>query len=609
MKHILSSLILLSLFSSFALSQSKTTPALQTVFMPLSEVRAGMKGTAKTVFSGTEPKEFNVEILGVAPGTIGPQQDMIMAKISGGEADRTFVFAGMSGSPVYIDGKLVGSISFAFPFSKEPICGITPIEQIVSNFKEGGDGAPKARTNFSFSELSAKELNLPVNGQVTGSIPSNVDARLAAMTGQTFRPIAVPLSFNGISQKTLDLFAPQLMSMGLLPVTAVGGAARVTDLKPATKDTLTGGTSISMQLARGDFSIAASGTVTWRDGEKIYAFGHPFLSLGSTELVMSESSVVTVIPNFNNSFKVANPEAMVGTMTQDRQTGVFGKLGVAPRMIPVTIRYVNSRGVANTFKFEVAKDPFLTPLLLNIGTANTLLTGERSIGEATVSVKGTINLKGQAPIVINRRFGGMSATALASLSVALPINMILQAGYTDAEFSGIEMEIRAQDGSNMGSLERVTANKVEAKPGETIELTAFVRGEGGRVYQQKVPVKIPENAPVGAMTVTVADGGDIQAASNSQQFTARSVNEMIGIINSVRKEDRLYVQLSRTASGAVIGASEMPNLPPSVLATLGSDRSSGGYKSITQSVISETELAPAEYIVSGKQTLVIQIVR
>lgn len=577
--------------------------------MPVSEVRAGMKGTARTVFSGTEPKEFNVEILGVAPGMIGPQQDMIIGRISGGEADRTFVFAGMSGSPVYIGGKLVGSISFAFPFSKEPICGITPIEQIVSNFKEGADGAPKARTSFSFSELSAKELKLRADGQVTGSIPANTDSRLAAMTGQAFRPIAVPLSFNGISQKTLDLFAPQLMSMGLIPVTAAGGSASIADLKKSDSSTLTGGTSVSMQLTRGDVSIAASGTVTWRDGGKIYAFGHPFLSLGSTELPMSESSVITVIPNLSNSFKIAVPEAMVGTMTQDRQTGVFGKLDVAPKMIPVSIRYVNSRGVANSFRFEVAKDPFLTPLLLNIGTANTLLTGERNIGEATVSVKGKIHLKGQSPIFIDKRYGGMSATALASLSVALPVNMILQAGYTDAEFSGIEIEVRAMDGTNMGMLERVTANRVEVKAGETVELTAFVRGEGGRVYQQKIPVTIPENTTAGAITVTVADGGDIQAASNSQQFTARSVNEMIGIINSVRKEDRLYVQLSRTANGAVVGASEMPNLPPSVLATLGSDRSSGGYKSITQWVFYETELAPAEYIVSGKQALVLQVVR
>lgn len=609
MKTIFHSLILLFLISSLVPAQSKTTPSTPTVFMPVSEVRAGMKGTARTVFSGTEPKPFDVEILGVATGMIGPQQDMIIGRISGGEADRTFVFAGMSGSPVYIDGKLVGSVSFAFPFSKEAICGITPIEQIVSNFRDGDADKEKGRTTFSFSELSAKELSAKPNYLITGTVPANLDARLAAMTGQTFRPIAVPLSFNGISQKTLDLFTPQLMAAGLVPVAAAGGAAPISDLKKSDAQTLTGGTSVTMQLARGDFSISAAGTVTWRDGEKIYAFGHPFLGLGSTELPMAESSVITVIPNLNNSFKIAVPEAMVGTMTQDRQTGVYGKLGVSPRMIPVKIDFTNSRGVRNTFRFEVVKDEFLTPLLINIGTANTLLSSERNLGETTVAVKGRIEVKGQNPIVIDRRFGGMQASAMSSLSIALPVNALLQSKYSDTEISGINVEMRVEDGSSIASFDRVTASRTEVKAGETIELTAYLRGDGGRVYQQKIPVKIPDNAPAGAVTITVADGGDIQQSSVVQQFTPRSLSDLIHIINSAKKDDRLYVQISRVASGAVIGASEMPNLPPSVLATLGSDRSSGGYKTTTQFVLLEQELAPAEFILNGKQTLVIQIVR
>lgn len=605
MNNLLFAIFLALTIQVSALAQSKPS----TVFMPVSEVKSGMRGTARTVFSGTEPKEFNVEILGVAPGMIGPRQDMIIGRISGGEADRTFVFAGMSGSPVFVDGKLVGSISFAFPFSKEPICGITPIEQIVGNFQEGGAKNDTGKSTFSFSELSASDLNSALGRPASGTLPSGLDARLAAMTGQSFRPIAVPLAFSGISQKTLDYFSPQLTAAGLIPVAAAGGGAAITDLKKADGQTLTGGTSVSMLLARGDFSISAAGTVTWRDGEKIYAFGHPFLSLGGTELAMTESSVVTVVPNFNNSFKVAVPQALVGTMTQDRQTGVFGNLGVAPRMIPVTLRFTNSRGVLNDFKFEVVKDEFLTPLLLNIGIMNTLMSSERNIGDATVSLKGRVEVKGQSPIVIDRKFTGMQASALSSLAIALPVNVLLQSRFAELEIANIDLAIAARDGGSSANLERITTSRTEAKAGDTIEIVAFFRGEGGTVYQQKIPVKIPANTPAGALTITVADGGEIQQSSITQQFTPKTLSELVGIINSAKKSDRLYIQLTRTSNGAVIGASEMPNLPPSVLATLSNDRSAGGVKTTTQSVLFEQELAPAEFIVAGKQTLVVQVVR
>ncbi len=186
-----------------------------------------------------------------------------------------------------------------------------------------------------------------------------------------------------------------LSSVGLLPVASVGGAAKITPLKEATDKTLLGGTSVSMQLVRGDYSMAASGTVTFRDGEKIYAFGHPFLNLGMSDLPMSESHVVTVIPNLNNSFKLAVPDAMVGSMTQDRATGVFGSLGQSPKMIPVKLNLETSRNNQETLNFEVAKDDFLTPLLLNIAIYNSLVANERGMGDSTVEIKGEIKLKNQ----------------------------------------------------------------------------------------------------------------------------------------------------------------------------------------------------------------------
>ena len=607
--------------SAFAQTQAKVTSSDNSVktnsakYFPLSEVKEGMRGTARTVFRGSEPEEFSVEILGVVPGAIGPRQDLIIARISGGNADRTSVFAGMSGSPVYIDGRLVGAISYSFPFSKEPICGITPIAQMIDLFEHKQNTKPTAQQprSFSFAELAATnwQPNLPKNSVASGSIIAGVNSNspLMAVAGQSFQPIATPVSFSGFSQETLNRFAPQLMQAGLLPVSAAGGAAKITPLKKANEKTLLGGTSVSMQLTRGDFSMAASGTVTMRDGEKIYAFGHPFLSLGSADLPMSESHVVTVIPNLNNSFKLAVPDEMVGSMTQDRATGVFGKLGQAPKMIPVKINLETSRNQQETYVFEVAKDEFLTPLLLNITVYNALVANERSLGDSTITITGEIKVKNQEPIKLEQRFAGMQSIQLAGLTAAVPVNALLQSRFDNIEISEVVLNLTSTDGSKTAVLERIALDKTKVRAGETVELQAFVRSDSGRIFTQKLSVKIPADTPAGILTLAVGDGNSIQQTSLSQQFVPKDLAELVEKINEIKKSDRLYVQAFRVSQGAIIGASELPNLPPSVLATLNNDRTAGGVKPTVQTVLMEQEIAPAEFLITGQQTLTIEVIK
>ncbi len=584
-------------------------------FFPLSELKEGMRGTAWTVFRGNQPEEFNVEILGVVPGAIGPKQDMIVGRISGGQADRTSVFAGMSGSPVYIDGKLVGAISYSFPFSKEPICGITPIEQMLAIFEKNQNlqSKPKQPRAVSFADLSSAtwKPDFPKNATVTGALLTGVNQNspLNAIAGQSFQPIATPLTFSGFSQETLNLFAPQLASVGLLPVSVVGGAAKITPLKESNDKTLLGGTSVSMQLTRGDYSLAASGTVTFRDGEKIYAFGHPFLNLGTSDLPMSESHVVTVIPNLNNSFKLAVPDSLVGSMTQDRATGVFGNLGQAPKMIPVKLNIQTSRNQQETLNFEVAKDTFLTPLLLNISIYNAIIANERGLGDSTIEITGDIKLKGQAPIKLERRFDGANASQFAALSVVVPINTLLQSRFDDVEISGVNLNVTSLDGSNSATLERIALDRTEVKAGDFFEVEAFVRTDTGKVFSEKIPVQIPADTPAGTLSVTVADGGSLQANDASKQFVPKDLNELVKTINQLRKGDRLYVQTNRITNGAIIGANELPNLPPSMLATLNNDRTAGGFKPTVLTVLTEKELPPAEFLISGQQVLTIQVIR
>ncbi|HEX3101048.1 MAG TPA: hypothetical protein VHQ01_04625, partial [Pyrinomonadaceae bacterium] len=466
---------------------------------PLAEIKEGMRGTAKTVFHGAASEEFNVEILGVLPNWIGPRQDMIVGRLSGANAERTFVFAGMSGSPVYIGGRLVGAISYSFPFAKEPICGITPIEQMISTVVTSTSAKTftKSPQTFSYAELLANTWkpaysdNLVQQNTLASGFSS--DSRLMAVAGETFRPIATPVAISGLSQRTIDMFAADFARVGIMPVAASGGGSTNLPMKKADETTLRGGDSIVVHLSTGDIQIAAAGTVTLRDGEKIYAFGHPFFSLGSTNLPMSESHVVTVVPNANNSFKLAVPDAPVGAMTQDRATGIYGKLGELPRMIPVKIRMTTSRGQKTEMNFASAVDETLTPLIVNAGVANAIGAQERGLGETTIELNAEIKIKGENSILVHRRFAGQQAAAFAAAAPAIPLGALLRAGFAGTDVTGITLDMVANDGSKTGALERISIDRNQARAGDTVEVSTFSRTESGSILVQKVPVTIPKD--------------------------------------------------------------------------------------------------------------------
>ena len=583
---------------------------------PLEDLRPGMKGVARTVFSGSDTQEFGVEILGVLPGFPGPRQSAIIARLSGSNIEKTGVFAGMSGSPVYIDGKIVGAVAFSFPFSKEPIAGITPIKQMIDLFNKGTENQnnkPKDPRPVSFAQLASVDWkpSLPKPAITGAPLLANVSvgSPLMPLLGQQMTPIATPLVFSGISQESLSLFAPQLMANGLLPVSGIGGAAAITPLAEVNEKTFPPGSSISVQLVRGDYSLAAAGTVTLRDGDRIYAFGHPFLSLGASDMPMTEASVVTVIANAANSFKLAVPGRMVGSISQDRASGIFGLLRQSPKMIPVKVNLHTSRDRTETFSYEVASDSFLTPLLLNITVFNTITSSERALGESTISVEGEIRVKGQDPVKIDRRFSASNSPILAAGAIAAPVGSLLASGFDDVQLDGITLDISSSETKYAGTLERVTLDRTEVRRGEKVEVQAYVRTESGKQFVQRIPLQIPEDAALGQLLVFVGDGGSLQEASPTKSFVPQDLRQLVRAINTVKKSDRLYVKLFRITPGAVIGTSELPNLPPSVVATLNSDRTSGGYTPTVLSPVFEMELPPAEFVISGQQLIAIDIVR
>ena len=586
-------------------------------FLPLSEVRAGLKGTAYTVFAGTEPEPFGVEVIGVIPGYPEPGQAFIVARLSGANAERTSVFGGMSGSPVYVNGRLMGAISHSFPFSKEPIAGITPIEQMLDNFATEASSqqrrGPREVGPVSFTQLASTDWRADWPNAQSNSgtfvMPAATNPMLSPVAGQMVQPITTPLVYSGLSQSTLSLFAGPLAAHNLQPVASVGGAASLQPLAPYDSGTLKPGRSVSVQLVRGDYSFAAAGTVTFRDGDRIYAFGHPFLNVGAADMPMVESSVVTVIPNLNNSFKLAVEGRMVGSITQDRASGVYGQLGRAPKMIPVRVNLYNSRGRTETFNYEVASDPALTPILLQITLYSSLTSSERNFGMATFSLNGKIDVAGQTPVMMERRVSnGNSAQGLAG-SVASTVATLMTTGFDNVRLNGITLDITASEERAVATLERIEVDKNEIGRGEMLEVRACARTISGQQFMQRIPLRVPSDVPLGELTLGLGDGAAVQQKSAAQAFVPRDLKQLVSAINRVRKNDRLYLKLYTPNRGAVIAANEMPNLPPSMLATLGNDRNAGGYTPTNVSPVFEQEIPPADFIITGQQVISLQVVR
>jgi hypothetical protein len=619
MIRFLSLFLILALMAAAVMAQAK--PKSQTSgaqaaaeFFPLEQVKPGMRGVGWTVMQGNEPEKFECEILGVLKGFQNPNRNAVIIKLLGEKYQHIGIFQGMSGSPVYIDGKLLGAVAFGFQFAKDPIGGVTPIQEMVDIFEQReqkSENPPATPHSFSFSEIAFSE-----NSREYAKFVSSFNQQAAqtavpvsAPGAPVLMPIATPLAISGVPSEVIARFAPQFQAMGLTPVAGVASAARIEQIKKAGAETLKPGSTIVVPLVRGDYSLAAAGTVTYRDGNRIYAFGHPFLSLGVADMPMNEGEVVTVLPNEAISFKLAAPTAMVGAIRGDRSTGIYGELGVAPHMIPVEINLRTSRGVSQPYQFEIVSDRFLSPILMQLTTMATIASSERTIGDSTLQMRTRIALKGQPEISLENRLSASANTPLAAaFSVSQPVNALFNSGFSDLAVEKIVIDIDSKDSRNTGKLDRLWINRTEVRRGETIEVIAFARTENGSEYIERIPVTIPADAPLGQLQLMVGDGTAVQAAEPRAGFTPKSLNQLVRELNRIRKADRLYVRLSRSETGAVINNEELPSLPPSVLATLGSDRTAGGY-SLTRSVtLFEKELAPAEFVISGQRTLTINVV-
>jgi hypothetical protein len=575
----------------------------QTRFLPLKDVRAGMRGVGRTVFTGNQIDEFQVEILGVLDN-IGPKQSLILARLSGGPLEHTGVMQGMSGSPVYIDGKLVGAVAMAFPFSKDPIAGIRPIEEMLKVGSAGGGAVQRARAQ---ERMPGKPIS------VGDRDLTRVFAKQEALPAGESRliNIATPISFGGFTRTTLDAFAPQLRSLGLEPLQSVTGGAEIAprmgnpaDLKP--------GAMISVQLMAGDLSVGADGTVTYIDGNRIYAFGHRFLAVGSTAIPFARSEVVTLLPNVNTSFKLSVAKEWMGTINEDRDTALAGELGRRPPMAPVSIVVSRNGREIDSYHMQMIDDPLLSPLLTQMAVFSAIDATERSVGAASIRVNGQIEFQNApAPVRLDNIFSADNgAAAQVSLSAAVPVAYVLQSSFASLRLKNVSLRVEALDQKKALTIDSVMASRRQVRPGEKLRVDVVLSGENGTETSRSVEYDVPLGAPEGPLYITVSDANTANLSDFRQVLTGtvHSTDELIAAVNNLHPNNKIYVRFWRADPAFQLEGAELPNPPASVAMILfNSQANVAGITQVRNSKVAEMEIDAGDVAVSGAKTIVAEV--
>lgn len=583
--------------------------------LPVDEVRPGMVGVGRTVFEGDRIEEFRVHVLGVLRNVMGPSRNLILARLEGGPLATTGVIAGMSGSPVYVDGKLMGAVSYSLgAFSKEPIAGITPIDEMIDATSRSeprrAQAAPALELPVTPASLAATLRQAFAATRPFAESPFDVHVvrggsgmppqQLASM----LRPIATPLTLGGFRGEVADLLASAFQEGNFVPMAGAGGTGPV----PATTRPLEPGDAVGVNLIAGDLSLGGTGTVTHIDNGRVFAFGHPFYNLGPTEFPMTRAWVHTLLPSMMSSSKLATMGSTIGTFQQDRATAIAGTLGDAPPMLPVSIALETERGDKRTFRFDIVRDQLFTPLLTYVSILNTLKSYEREFGAATFSVRGRALVRKHGEINFEDLFTGESPSVGAASYVAGPLTFLLRNDFEPVEIDGLDITIASAEEPRTATIERVWLDTVRARPGRTVPLKVLIRSYRGDEVTREVPLEIPANAR-GPLTVLVADGTRLaqwEQRELRQSQQAHGVAQMVRALNRARKNNRLYVRLLSSSPGAVVGGESLSALPPSVLAVLEADGHGGPFVPLRSATVGEWDI-PTGYALSGARLLSIAI--
>jgi hypothetical protein len=537
-----------------ATSAPSPPPSVAAGIFPLDQVHRGLHGVAYTVFEGTQPEAMDVEILGVLHNQLGPGQDMILARLTGAKPEYTGVVAGMSGSPVYIDGKLLGALSYRIgQFSKEPIAGITPIQQMF-----------QVR-----DQLAAPE-------SVPGQLPTSAQSATAASDSANMQPIETPLVFTGFSTEAIKLWQDHLPTAGLTAVAGIGGSSS----NQAQPEPIVPGSAVSAVLVRGDLEISATCTVTYVDAKQLLACGHPITQFGPVSMPMTKAEVLATLASPLNAFKIINTTETVGSFTQDRQSAISGLLGASTRMIPVTVS-VNQLVAEETgqsgakssapkkLHFEVIDNIQITPSAVLVSIYQALQSSNNYSAETSYRMHGTIDLDGYAPVRIDSLLAPTDQFPV-SLAAALTIAQQFAQLYGNAarlsNVKSVAVDFDAIPGRQSLQIDGARSSATVVHPGDAITIDATLRPYHGEPRNVRVPITLPATLPSGPLRVVVSDAATLDRISSSSRPGGRPLDiaATIAQMNSLHANDRLYVTLLIPSPQAVLDGRTLAALPISM---------------------------------------------
>ena len=593
--------------------------------MPLDQIHEGMKGTALTVFQGVKPESMEVEVLGVMRNVSGPKGDIILVRLHGTKPEYTGVVAGMSGSPVYFDGKLAGALAFRIgEFSKEPIAGVTPIEEMLEiNALDHSPSNSPAQSSARSSAKSPAKSPETMRASLPDANPSNQNASTqAASPGESptlptqnysnyLKPIETPLVFNGFSDETLQRYGPQFAAAGIVPVMGIGSASDRKQPEP-----IEAGSAVSAVLVRGDMDIAATCTVTYVDPQRLLACGHPLLQFGEVDLPMTKATVLATLPSPLNAFKIVNTTETIGAFVQDRQNGIMGVPGRESKMIPVTVAMhsLGEHGTATKeFHYEILNNARLSPLAM-MATVFNALHGTNEYGEdITYRMNGVLSVKGYPDVTLRNMFApqdnGQPAAALAAATIGDRFGRIYSNPFDAPDVEGVKLDFDLVRERRSARLEAARTDMTEARPGDQITVETVIRPYRGERLVRQIPIRIPTSTSKGTLRILVSDGDTLDRMRRGTPMMNRGLGlaPTIALLNKERANDRVYVSLIQSDPEAMVADKIMPTLPLSVMNVMENMRGTQDMVVIGESSVSEASTEPLDYVVSGAQMLTINI--
>ena len=590
-----------TLFLSLSLAAQNPQPA-QTAqpTIAIDQIRAGMRGVAYTVFEGVKPESMDVEVLGVLRNVNGPKGDIILVRLHGTKVEYTGVVAGMSGSPVYLDGKLAGALAFRIgEFSKEPIAGVTPIASMLEiNALDRSPAEEAAAARPSVSNATGKTA-APGDAVTLGNSTPDYANYL--------KPIETPLVFNGFSEDAVRRFAPEFASAGIVPVMGAGAVSN--DKQP---EPLEPGSAVSAILVRGDMDIAATCTVTYIDPQRLLACGHPLLQFGAVDLPMNKAQVLATLASPMNAFKIVNTTEEAGVFVQDRHTGIMGVFNKQPEMIPVTLT-INGGAQRKEFHYEVLNNPRLSPVAI-MATVFNALHGVNEYGEEiTYSLSGTINVKGFPEVALKNMFApsenGQPAAMQAALTLGDRFGRIYDNAYNTPAVQSVKLDFDLVRERRWARLESARTDLTEARPGDQVMVETVLAPYRGERVVQSIAVRIPTSASKGTLRILVSDGETLDRVGRMNPAFGRKLDlaSTIALLNKEHTNNRVYVSLLEADPEARVADKVMPTLPISVMNVMEGMRGNQEMIVSGESSVDETATAPLDYVVSGAQLLTITV--